>query len=503
MWSSGYRRVRGGVIGRGTWAALTALTTCALLFSARPARGQERRAEEKAKLFASDGEEGDNFGRSVALDGDVAIIGTTTDEHGYGSGSAYIFRFDPKSDEWVEEAKLIPPGLGERHRFGLSVSLHEGVALVGTLPSGKLGEAYVFRYDGDEWVQEAKLMAPDGEIGDRFGQSVSLFADVAIVGAELDWNENGARAGAAYVFRRNGNAWILEDKIMASDGGLNHRFGVCVSLYENVFIVGAKGHNVSTGAAYVYRYDGRNWGEEAKLTASDGRPLWRFGGTAAMHDDVTVVGQVNEPIDSVYVFRFNRQQWVEEAKLFPSEHSQNYADTLAIDGNLVIVGASYDDERARRAGAAYLYRFDGREWKEEQKLFASDWAEFENFGSAVTVNGYRGLIGASGADIDGVSQGAVYAMDVSSCTDCTGKERIKNAECTKSNRRNKLTVKLVHGESHDTFLMELSTGQIREGSLNGKGNGKGRIKRLPSGGPETVTVTWGCGARAVGNYTCP
>ncbi len=138
------------------------------------ARSGPRRSE--ARLLASDGASKDWFGYSVAVSGDVAVVGAVfDDDNGWNSGSAYVFRYDPDSSGWVQEEKLLAPDWPGNDHFGTSVAVSGDVALVGADydhdNSPFAGSAYVFRYDPDtsEWIPESKLMASDGAAVDRFG----------------------------------------------------------------------------------------------------------------------------------------------------------------------------------------------------------------------------------------------------------------------------------------------------------------------------------------------
>ena len=142
------------------------------------------------------------FGGSVSIRGDVAVVGAIGD--GDGTGSAYVYRFDGAA--WVEEAKLTASDGAARDRFGSSVSIAGDLAVVGSTgdddngPSS--GSAYIYRQDGAVWVEQAKLTASDGAAGDFFGVSVSITGDVAVVGAFRD-DDNGSDSGSAYVIDLN------------------------------------------------------------------------------------------------------------------------------------------------------------------------------------------------------------------------------------------------------------------------------------------------------------
>ena len=121
------------------------------------------------------------------------------------------------------------------------------------------GAAYVFRFDGSAWVEEQQLTASDAQSGDQFGRAVSLDGDLAVVGAYFD-DDQGAQSGSAYVFHFDGKSWVEQQKILPSDGAARDTFGKSLALSGDLLLVAA------CGAAYVFRFDGTRWTEEQKLT---------------------------------------------------------------------------------------------------------------------------------------------------------------------------------------------------------------------------------------------
>ena len=196
---------------------------------------------------------GDRFGRSVAVSGDVVLISATRDtENGLAPGSAYVFRY--AAGVWTEEAKLIPSDGDDGDRYGWSVSVSGDVAVVGS-PGGdgrfsESGSAYVFRYTGGTWTEEAKLFASDGEPGDSFGGEVIAKGDLVFIGAS-----RGSGSGSAYVFRYVGGIWTEEAKLIPSDGEIDDVFGVSLAVSGGTVIVGASlddDNGSASGSAYIF-----------------------------------------------------------------------------------------------------------------------------------------------------------------------------------------------------------------------------------------------------------
>jgi len=157
---------------------------------------------EQAKLLASDGAFGDRFGWSVSIDGDYAIIGSPfNEENGRLAGSAYIFT--RSSDIWTEQIKLLPADAEEYDEFGQSVSINRNNALVGVYLDDDngfaSGSAYLFTRSGTSWIENTKFIPSDGIDGDWFGFSVSIASNSILIGAPGN-DYNGGDSGSAYIF---------------------------------------------------------------------------------------------------------------------------------------------------------------------------------------------------------------------------------------------------------------------------------------------------------------
>jgi len=206
------------------------------------------------KLVADDAATGDNLGWSVSIDGDSAIVGAFgNDDKGSSSGSAYIFT--KSEDTWSQTQKLIANDGAAGDLFGRSVSIDGALAIVGAYGNGdsdngtESGSAYIFTKGEDTWSQTIKLIADDAAANDRFGWSVSIDGASAIVGAFGD----GSYSGSAYAFSKVEGNWIQTRKLVADDADENDRFGWSVAIDENIAIIGAYGNDTHTGSAYLYR----------------------------------------------------------------------------------------------------------------------------------------------------------------------------------------------------------------------------------------------------------
>jgi type 1 fimbria pilin len=212
-------------------------------------------------------------------------------------GSAYVFRFNGST--WVQEQKLIASDAAPDDEFGISVAVHGNVVVVGApyndcVSGVNCGSAYVYRFNGSAWDQEQKLTASNAAVQDAFGISVSVVEGVAFVGAYQDNCAAGINCGSVYAYRFNGSTWVQEQKLTASDAAPDDQFGISVSVSGDVAVVGAYSVDcaagIGCGSGYVYRFGGSSWVEEAKLTASDEAMQDYFGISVSVSGDMAVVG---------------------------------------------------------------------------------------------------------------------------------------------------------------------------------------------------------------------
>ena len=253
---------------------------------------------EAGQLTAPGGGGGNDFARRVAIDGDVAVVGDPAIE------AVYVFRRSGGGPgDWALEQVLTAPYAEVADQFG-RVAIDGSVILVGApraaVPEFSRGASYVYRYDpqAGQWRFEQQLLASDGEAGDKFGWSVAIDGDAALLGAR-DADPNGeSQAGSAYIFRYNRQTeqWIEEAKLTDPEGEFLDLFGQSVSLRGDVALIGAHGNDdadLGTGAAFIFRRapkDPGRWNLEQKLTASDANIGDNFGWSVSLADDAALIG---------------------------------------------------------------------------------------------------------------------------------------------------------------------------------------------------------------------
>jgi len=403
------------------------------------------------KLIAGNGTSADEAGDPVAVFGSRVVVGAP----GYGvvgqnEGAAYVFR--RTTSGWIQEQQLIPSQVAADDKFGKAVAIFDDLILVGARGQGDSGAAFVFRFNGQRWVEEARLTPSDGGVGDSFGLSVALARNVALIGAYAA-DDYASNAGAAYAFRFDGTRWVEEAKLIASDAAASDYFGVAVALDNDVAVVGAyldDDLGSASGSAYVFRYRAGEWTEESKIVPADGVAGERFGGKLDVSADRVVVGiEQNDDLGvntgAAYVFAFDGVRWAQQAKLYASNAtgSSFFGASVGISGDSVVVGAyGYASNDRTESGVAYAFRFDGVTWHETNVLEAPDGWYWDYFGRAVAIDGDVGVVGAPGEDSMGNNSGSAYVFEFEcptsgclsdgDCDDasfCNGAERCVSGSC--------------------------------------------------------------------------
>ncbi|MGB0386289.1 MAG: FG-GAP repeat protein [Ardenticatenaceae bacterium] len=379
------------------------------------------------KLTASDPGTGDYFAKSVDIDGSFAIVGALYhDEVGSNSGGAYIFERDESG--WDEQSELIASDAESKDLFGASVAINGDYALVGAPDADhRNGAAYIFKRDGESWTQQVKLIPnPENKFARRrFGSAVDISGDYAIVGVPYAGlpNYGGSNAGAAYIFKREGEEWLEQKILYASDGAAQDGFAASVAIDGDYAIVGApynddNGNN--SGSAYIFARNGSDWVPQGDpLTASNAAAEDRFG-VVAISGDVAIIGapvgnREQNRAGNAYVFVRNGESWSEQAQLSISDAlaGNNFGGSVAIDGDTIVVGARFEHYHTGDwLDGAYLFTRQGNTWPQQDKLVSSDLGVYDRFGESVAISGGRIIVGAPADDDNGhYTSGSVYIFE--------------------------------------------------------------------------------------------
>ena len=396
-------------------------------------------------LSASDAGAQQRFGESVSIDGDTAVVGRPLDQNAvvFVRDDPTSCASPPSPGErWCEQDILVPDPTpaGQHPQFGWSVALSGDTAIVGAFGADDAGGAYIFKRNAadDPWLQQAELheIVPPELLtaGDNFGNSVAIDGDTAVV---------GALAGeAAYVFQRVGTTWTFQAKLAALVPTGQDHFGRSVGVNNNTIIVGAgfaDGSVPHGGAAYIFHKSNGAWGascdtsgaipvcENAKLIPRGGSEE-QFGWSAAIEDtsgdgkaDTVAVSSHNA--NAAYVFEKQGGEWGSSCPSPSTSRCQHatlssgggdVTGGVDIDGGTIVVGSPQDDGATKDSGAAYVFK-RGAGWQDgsanqDDKLTASNGRRNDRFGRSVSVSAGTVLVGAIYANGSVNNSGAVYVF---------------------------------------------------------------------------------------------
>lgn len=296
-------------------------------------------------------------------------------------------------------------------KYGSAIALSGNYAIVGA-PFNDVGlnqwqgSASILFNEGSGWKTQAYLNAPDGAAHDRFGSSVALYGDYAIVGAPFK-NSPLSDAGKVYIFFRNGTTWSLQVSFTASDVAVDDNFGTSVSISGEYAVIGAPGHNTGgqsdRGKSYVFKRTSTVWSQQAMLTASDGVANDNFGKSVSISGDYVISGAPHHSTNGdsfrgkAYIHLRTGTTWTEQAMLIADDGEQGsfFGQTVAIDESYAVVSAiNHDIQNLAHVGKAYVFFRSGTTWTQQSHLVAGDISEGDYFGSSIALHGAYVVIGA-------------------------------------------------------------------------------------------------------------
>ena len=384
---------------------------------------------QQARLIANDANEFEWLGYAVAVSGDTAIVGAIrSNTTGKDSGAAYIFVRN--GELWTQQAKLVGDNTEPRDNFGFSVAVGGDIVVVGSPNNTSTGSAYIFEREGAEWVQRRNRVRlrmfpydPRGKgliqsSAAGFGYSVAISGKKIIIGSQST-KIGKAAVGTAYIFVPDeGTFWKQSAQIAASNGKRDDKFGASVDIGEDYLIVGAPSHSAggsNSGVSYIFALHEDGWTQRGILVDDDTAIDDRFGGAVSISGNTAIVGaQENDDAGSnagaVYVFERHGTHWALQAKLLSGNPTSGelFGCAVSISGDTALIGACGNDDNGPSAGAAYVFMRRGIDWIQTAKLIANDTRMFDHFGASVAIEGTTAVIGAFGGDNAGKDSGAAY-----------------------------------------------------------------------------------------------
>lgn len=397
--------------------------------------------DEVVKAVATDRSADDWFGYSVSISGDYAIVGANQEDYNATggqflskAGAAYILKNN--SGTWTVVQKIVAFDRAADDEFGYSVAISGDYAIVGApkkdvtvgfdlASSG--GAAYIFKNTTGTWSQVQRIVASDRESNDQFGRSVAISGDYVIVGAPYEDSAGPggnpqSNKGSAYIFKKEASNWMEEQKIF-STGGSNDYFGWSVGISEDYVISGMPGDDLfntsgdllnDVGTAVVFkRSTTGDWAQMQIIIAADRGDGDEFGTSVAISGDYAIVGAMYEDNNvtgganlsnagSAYIFQRNAETWSQMDKIVASDRAAGdlFGVSVSISGEYAVVGAYNEDEdpvgenTLSNSGSAYIFKNTSGNWVQANKIVSSDRASSDYFGYSVAISGDYAIVGA-------------------------------------------------------------------------------------------------------------
>jgi hypothetical protein len=280
---------------------------------------------------------------------------------------------------------------------------------------------HVYLRAGATWSQQALLIPSDGPCANSFGTALAIDGDTMVIGCEFQTVNGNSNQGAAYVFVRNGTAWMEQQKLTGINGSSGDRMGNAVSISGDTIIVGARARTVAghiqQGSAYIFVRSGTVWTEQARLDGPDGDV--NFGRRVAISGNTAAITRARSTIDpAVYIFVRSGTVWQQQQMLSICEASANglcdFGSGIGLDNDTVAVGNDFLNVGANLAqGGVYIFTRSGTTWSQQQRLTASDGQSDDNFAGSVDVQADTVVVGASASN---VRPGSAYVFTRSAGT---------------------------------------------------------------------------------------
>lgn len=399
----------------------TRLNAALVALAAMPSLLHAQCQDSQTKLLAADGQAGDGMGASIALLGELILVGSPQDQdQGPATGAAYLYQLEPAG--WAQAQKLLASDAAASDNFGNDVAIGSDFLAVGApqfFPSSEPGKVHIFTHDGTSWQETQRLTPADMPSMAAFGIALATDSQTLVIGADQPVSPDDV--GLVYVFESVQGQWSQVARLSPDDGLGGDYFGTAVDVDGGTLVVGATGADTSganSGAVYIFSRSGGVWQQETKLTAPDGAAGDFFGQSLAIVGDTILVAAPRhaERTGVVYVYERQAGNWAPSTTLNPdSLRAGAFGRSVAFDGTSALVGAPLANSLYGTSGILYFFNFDGQNWSRVRRLSTRDGNTADFFGFTSDVDGRWAVTGDIRNDDNGTNAGAAYAQDLSAC----------------------------------------------------------------------------------------
>jgi len=396
------------------------LSACLFLFTSSVFA--QLTSTELDRLIAFDAAISDGFGIAVDVDGDTAVVGARHDDDGgKSSGAAYVYQRDPGTDKWALETKLVMTNAATNDYFGRSVAIQGDVIVVGA-PGDDFstvfphkGSAHVFTRGSGGWDTGTKLLPGDtlaNPAYENYGISVDISGDTIVVGVSFDNESTALGVGSAYVFVKGSSTWTKHARLTPLTADAHQNFGWSVAVEGDTIVVGAP-HWTDGGLGETYVFTRVvNWTNAAtKLSVNDKLAGDDFGWSVAVSGETIVVGSrydddavKGDHSGSITVFDHSSGAWLEAQKILPSNGAADdqFGNAVATNGDVIFAGSPRSRTNLKK-GSVFVYSKPVDSWVEDDILEPApsvfNISAVKFFGDALAVDGETLIAGAPTSDI--------------------------------------------------------------------------------------------------------
>jgi len=335
----------------------------------------------------------------IGVPGDDIVPDDVTDSYS-DAGSVFIFERD--AGDWIPAGELVAEDAAIGDQFGSSIQISDDVAVIRSRE-----KLYIYRKNGSwDFEQAIDLGLPPfaGNV-----ESFSVSEGVLVMGAPSAQNSAGFANGLVYIYRSDGTHFVYEQTLEQTIGGVDIGFGSAIAIDGDRIVISAPGfdhfaNGQNSGATYVYEFGGVEWAQSERILASDAQAYDRFGTALSIDGDTILVSQgvsgTGNPEKSVYFFELANAGWAEQARFYGNHMGawRGYGNAIDLENDWAAVGAYRDVGSRNDNGAVYVYRRENGAWAQNERLTLNDFSvsSWDAYGWDLAISGSQLVVTAPG-----------------------------------------------------------------------------------------------------------